>query len=319
LLLFLGDIFFRVDPTFSVFDETVKEVPNKMYRRVEMASNGSQRHSLSCLSDLVSPSEKVEALLPVLAIACLRLNSSSGRVDKHIMQSVFACALFFNRAKLVPFSIHSRVTRSDFTPKAMAFLHGKRIMDVLTPSEEAFVRFVILVDLMRYHYESLATAVPKYEALFTKEETDALLDFMKAYPGEKLENLALPLSRNRKVVKGYRSNDIALFVKIKNQVTEDREHVNIVMSEIDEASENGSMNGSFPSNRFDILPFTFHYPQFHASIKKEELGDSDSKKRKFPVSLDGTTATASPTAMDFDDGNVCFDYYSKIITNKDYV
>jgi hypothetical protein len=50
-----------------------------------------------------------------------------------------------------------------------------------------------------------------------------------------------------------------------------------------------------------------------------ELGDSDSKKRKFPVSLDGTTATASPTAMDFDDGNVCFDYYSKIITNKDYV
>ena len=125
----------------------------------------------------------------------------------------------------------------------------------------------------------------------------------------------MPLSRNCKIVKGYRSNDIALFVKIKNQVTEDREHVNIVMSEIDEASENGSMNGSFPSNRFDILPFTFQYPQFHASIKKEELGDSESKIRMFPVFLDGTTATASPTAMDFDDGDVCFDYYSKTVTN----
>ena len=286
-----------------------------MYRHVESTRNGSHRHSLNCLSDLVSPSKKVEALLPILAIACLHLNSSSGRVNKHIMQSVFACALFFNCAKLVPFSIHSRVTRSDFTPKAMAFLHGKRIMDVLTPSEEAFVRFVILVDLMRYHYESLETTVQKYGALFTTEETDALSDFMKAYQGEKVENSGLPLSRNCKVVKGYHSNDIALFVKIKNQVTEDCEHVNVVMSEMDKASK----NGSFPSNQFNILPFTFHYPQFHASIKKEEFVDSDSKKRKFPISLDGTTATASPTAMDFDDGDVCFDYYSKTITNKDIV
>jgi hypothetical protein len=322
--LLLGDIFFRVDPTFSVFDETVKEVPNKMYRHVESflesARNGSHRHSLNCLSDLEAPCEKVEALLPVLAIACLRLNLSSGRVDKHIMQSVFACALFFNRAKLVPFSIHSRVTRSDFTPKAMAFLHGKRIMDVLTTSEEAFVRFVILVDLMRYHYKSLATAVQKYGSLFTTEEKDSLLDFMKAYQGEKVENSALPLSHNRKVVKGYRSNDIDLFVKIKNQVTEDREHVNVVMSEIDEASKNRLINGSFPSNRFDILPFTFHYPQFHASIKKEEFVDSDSKKRKFSGTLDGTNATACTTAMEFDDGDDCFDCFSKTsITNEDYV
>jgi len=311
LFLLLEEIFFRVDPTFSVLDETVREVPNKMYRRVEDLSNGSHRSSFH-LSDLVSPCDKVEALLPVLAITCLRLNSSTGRVDKHIMQSVFACALFFNRAKLVPFSIHSRVSRSNLTPKAMAFLHGKRIMDMLTTSEETFVRFVILVDLMRYHSESLATAVQKYGALFTREETNDLLDFMKTYQGEKVENSGMPLSRNGKVLKGYRTSDIAIFVKIKNQVTEEREHVNLLMSEIDVTSKIGVNIGSFPSNRFDILPFTFHYPEFDPSIKKEDLVRHDSKKRKFEFSLDGTTDTASAAAMDFDDEKVQFGSYQEV-------
>jgi hypothetical protein len=88
-----------------------------MYRRVESGSNGSHHHTINCLTDLVLPSEHVEALLPALAIACLRLNSSSGKVDKHILQSVFACALFFNRAKLVPFAIHSRVAKRTLLPK----------------------------------------------------------------------------------------------------------------------------------------------------------------------------------------------------------
>jgi hypothetical protein len=55
--LLLGAIFFGVDPTFSVFDETVKEVPNKMYRRVESASNGSHRHTINCLTDFIRSCE----------------------------------------------------------------------------------------------------------------------------------------------------------------------------------------------------------------------------------------------------------------------
>jgi hypothetical protein len=101
-------------------------------------------------------------------------------------------------------------------------------MDVLTQSEEAFVRFVILVDLMHYHHESLASTVEKYGSLFTTKEKCTLLDFMNAYQGEKVENSSLPLTRNCKVVKGYCSDDIALFVKIKKQVTEDHQHVIVV-------------------------------------------------------------------------------------------
>jgi hypothetical protein len=95
-------------------------------------------------------------------------------------------------------------------------------------------------------------------------------------------------------------------------VTEEREHVNLLMSEIDVTSKIGVNIGSFPSNRFDILPFTFHSPEFDASIKKEELVHHDSKKRKFDVSLDGTTATASAAAMDFDDEKVQFGSYQEV-------
>jgi hypothetical protein len=103
--LLLGDIFFHADPTFSIFDEVVKEIPNKTYRLV---IDESHHNSVNSLSDLVLPCNMVEALLPVLAsIVCLHLNSRSGRVEKHIAQTVFACVLFFNHAKLVPFPINS--------------------------------------------------------------------------------------------------------------------------------------------------------------------------------------------------------------------
>jgi hypothetical protein len=119
-VLFVGDIFLAADPTFSVFDETVKDVPNKIYIPItSLESPINEGIPFKSWSDLILPREKAsKALLPILVIACLRLNSSSGLVDKHIIQSVFAFALFFNRAKLVPFSIHSRMNRSEFTPKA---------------------------------------------------------------------------------------------------------------------------------------------------------------------------------------------------------
>jgi hypothetical protein len=57
----------------------------------------------------------------------------------------------------------------------MAHLHGKRLMDLLTQSEEAFICFLILVDLMRYHYHSLGVALNKYQNLFSAKEKLPLL------------------------------------------------------------------------------------------------------------------------------------------------
>jgi hypothetical protein len=82
------------------------------------------------------------------------------------------------------------------------------------------------------------------------------------------------------------------------------------MSKMDKASKNWFTNGSFPRNWFNLLPFTFNYPQVTASIKKEPVHPV-SKKRNFFVSLEETNANAFPMAMDLnDDGKVCFDYFT---------
>jgi hypothetical protein len=117
------------------------------------------------------------------------LNSSTCSVDKHLLQTVFGTIYFFNRAKLMSIPIHTRSSRRNyFSPKAMSHLDGNRLMDLMSPSEEAFIRFVILVDLMRYHHHSLFVSVCKYQLLFRNEERKALADFMAGYEGEKVES-----------------------------------------------------------------------------------------------------------------------------------
>jgi hypothetical protein len=55
----------------------------------------------------------------------------------------------------------------------------------MSPSKEAFIRFVILVDLMCYHHHSLYVSVCKYQLLFSNEERKVLADFMVGYEGGK--------------------------------------------------------------------------------------------------------------------------------------
>jgi hypothetical protein len=61
-------------------------------------------------------------------------------------------------------------------------------MDLLTQSEEAFIRFIILVDLMHYHHHSLGVALNKYQILFTAKERSSLVYFMTSYQGDKVED-----------------------------------------------------------------------------------------------------------------------------------
>jgi hypothetical protein len=93
ILFFPGDIFFHVNPTFSALDETVKEVPNKLYTPVNSLID-NEGHFFHSFSDLTVAHEKTEALLPILAIACLGLNSSTCLVNKQLLQTVFGTAFF---------------------------------------------------------------------------------------------------------------------------------------------------------------------------------------------------------------------------------
>jgi hypothetical protein len=134
---------------------------------------------------MIIPCKKAEALLPILLVSCLRLNSSSFVVHQHksILAPIFATAYFFNHAKLLPFPIQSgKNKRGNMTPKkTMAHLHGKCLMGLLTPCEEAFLWFVVLLDIMRYHSYSLVPLLEKYGILFSAQDKDAILEFIETY------------------------------------------------------------------------------------------------------------------------------------------
>jgi hypothetical protein len=70
------------------------------------------------------------------------------------------------------------------TPKAMSYLHGKLLMDLVTPCEEAFIRFVVLLDIMLYHPYSLEPLLEKYGILFSAQDKNAVLEFIDTYTTE---------------------------------------------------------------------------------------------------------------------------------------
>jgi hypothetical protein len=136
------------------------------------------------LSNMIIPREKAKALCPILLVLCLCLNSSSSVIHQHksILAPILAAAYFFNHAKLLPFPIQSgRNKRGDMTPKAMAHLHGKCLLDLLTPCEEAFIWFVVLLDIMQYHSYSLVPFLEKYHILFSAQDKDVVQKFIETF------------------------------------------------------------------------------------------------------------------------------------------
>ena len=269
-----------VDPSFCVFDETVNVPSNKTYKKndvngLEQPNNGEDYNSWY---DLSSPRHKAEALLAILAITSLRLNSSSTFTP--IVQNIVARMVFFNRTKLVSFSILQRNSNTALTHQAKVYLHGRRLMDMIGPSEEAFIRFVNLVDLVRYHPQALECCAFKYDALFTPEETDALVDFVKEYKGDKNDfKNGIMNYHSRKVFKGFRRTEIDFFSVLRGEVLKERNHVSTVIAEMDEAAKCCMETDGFPPNRFNISPFTFNFPEVlgKESIKIEQ-GVASSKK-----------------------------------------
>jgi hypothetical protein len=222
VVFILGGIFYHVNPIFAPLDVTIKESPNQPYSSVQYETDLKQASCLTSFAALPDCHHKAKALLPILAISCLLLNSSTCSVEKHLLQTLFGVIYFFNHAKHMSLPVHTRSTRHNyFSPKAMTHLYGKCLMDLLSPSEEAFIRFVILVDLMRYHHHSLFISLCKYKLLFSSEESKAVSNFMDVYEGDKVESplpFLVPPSTRKKIVKVFCSKDIALYMSIKKEV-----------------------------------------------------------------------------------------------------
>jgi hypothetical protein len=256
------------------------------------------------ISDMIIPRKNAKALLLILLVSCLCLNPSSSIVHQHksILTPIFAAAYFFNRAKILPFSIQSsrRNKRGNMTPKAMANLHGKRLMDLLTPCEEAFIWFVVLLDIMHYHSYSLVPLLEKYGILFSARDTDAVLEFIKTYTKPGVKKIQPYPFMYCTPFKGYHTKDILLFMIVKKQVLAEQQNLKTVVS------PNINLPSANPPTT-DVIPFTFSFPESIACIKLEPGHYDSNKKRK--LLQDGAASRVSPSmAMEFDDEDFCFDY-----------
>jgi hypothetical protein len=101
------------------------------------------------------------------------------------------------------------------TPKAMAHLHRKCLMNLLTPCKEAFIWFVVLLDIMRYHSYSLVPSLEKYGILFSTQDTNAVLEFIETYTKHGVEKIQPYPFNYRTPFKGYHTKDILLFMIVK--------------------------------------------------------------------------------------------------------
>jgi hypothetical protein len=173
-------------------------------------------------------------------------------------------------------------------------------MSLLTPCEEAFIWFVVLLDIMRYHSYSLVPLLEKYGILFSAQDTDAVLEFIETYTKHGVEKIQPYPFNYHTPFKGYHTKDILLFMIVKKQVLAEQQNLKTIVSpDIDLPSANPPTTG--------VIPFTISFPESIACTKLEPGHYNSNKKRK--LLQDGAASRVSPSmAMEFDDGDVCFDY-----------
>jgi hypothetical protein len=170
-------------------------------------------------------------------------------------------------------------------------------MDLLTPSEEAFIRFVVLLDIFRYHSESILPSLEKFDNLFSDHDKDAVyefIDIVKKNGVSTTDSLS-----SRKPFKGYRTKDISLFMIVKKKVLSDQK----------EAPNIDIPFGTPPTTC--VIPFTFSVPESIPSIKVEPGYSDSNKKRK--LSQDEAASLVSPSlAMEFDDEDFLSNYTTTV-------
>ena len=156
------------------------------------------------------------------AMSCLFLAAWFGRFSGHYFSSLHP---YFLRSHVSGRSRHFdvRVETRRFGREAKEYLefdegflaaqHGRSIQAELDLGLETFTRFVVLVEILRYHLPDLHLAATKAcVSLFTKKQTDKIRHFAANFHG--------PLKPTKVV--GYGKKDIALFLEMRSRVQKER-------------------------------------------------------------------------------------------------
>jgi hypothetical protein len=174
-----------------------------------LATRVLKRDGRDLMFDELPSEAKAEALIPLLLSSCARLPSSPYR---HAFQDIFGRLVFYARSALCGFHVTRKGSASDLTVEAKSYLHGRSLSSLMGAPEEAFVRFVIITDFVRHHYNSVCNLVEKYKHLISDNVGYSNLNgILEDWVGTK----GVP-------EKGFRTTDISFYQSIKAIVMEER-------------------------------------------------------------------------------------------------
>jgi hypothetical protein len=246
----------------------------------EAVLKGNDSHYLP-FEDLPT-SAKIEALLVIIVSSCLNLTASA---YNRLIQDIFARLVFHGRASVCPFVVTRKGDQSQLSTDAAAHLHGRSLSTLMGVPEEAFVRFVVVTDFLRYHFDVINALAKKYRHLIGTDNYTQIAALTKSYKGNKAT----------KPEKGFRNSDILFFQEMKDTVK----------------SERRSMTSEALQKQF-----LFHYPGSSMKVKEEgALTDEKSRKRK--ETQDGLSESKRKDyeliAMPLDDDDEFLDYKTALI------
>ena len=147
------DFFKRVHYDFPLFDQVlVKGYSKEQWIPSDASFVGTGGKFLSY--EKLPPPTQAATLILILITSCLDLPSSH---YKHLIQDVFGHLGFHGQASLCNFHVSHKDCPSQLTIEACSYLHGCALSTVMHPQEEAFIHFIIIIDMCRYHFSILST------------------------------------------------------------------------------------------------------------------------------------------------------------------
>ena len=283
------DLFKRVHYEFPILDQVLAEG----YSEVEWIPSASTFVGTSgkFLSyEELPPPTKAATLLLILVTSCLDLPSSR---YNHLIQDVFGRLVFQGRTSLCSFRVSHKARPSQLSIEASSHLHGKLLSTIMRPQEEAYIRFVIITDICRYHFSALSTICEllKKNPKSCLIDCSLLSDHLLSYHGARCLT---------KQEKGFRASDISFYQTLKAHVMKERK----LMSE-------GRSSNDIPLNSLtndqSSTSFIFDYPHSSKDVKVEcSLSGSKKKKRKLDSDFAYCEVTNKPIealamSLDVDD------------------
>jgi hypothetical protein len=244
--------------------------------------------------DLPIPA-KTEALVVILVSACLNLSSSA---YKHLIQDIFGRLCFHARSGICPFVVNRKGDPSQLTSDAAAYLHGRCLSDLMGAAEEAFIRFVMVTDFLRYHFDVIIALSKKYRHLIGSDNYKKIAALTNCYEGK----IA------KKPEKGFRDSDIIFFQEMKSTVITERRSMTIVPSD-----------GEHAHGASEALQnqFVFHYPGAFMKVKEEE--SVKRKETQDPLTYSNSKVQELMAMPLDDDDDDCFDYRAALLIKASHV